>query len=324
MSAVVAACPVCRSHETGVLAGPQTRWRYRRCDGCGHLWLDPMPTAAELERYYNSAYSVPLERYAGRVAVEQPVVRAVVERAAPPGRTMLEVGCSYGLMLQRFAADGWDVEGVELDARSAAHARDVLGLQVYQGRLEDTPAVTSREHAVIAMYHVLEHIDDPRAFLELIASTCMPGGLLVLKTPNAASVPARLLGGWWEWTAAPEHVHVFTPESLTLLLRQTGWAPLDTRTRRGDAHGTVFELARGAARRLSGRPPRGEEVLGEGNRQAAVRTPPSARGWYRSVERAVNVLGAPVDWMLDAAGAGSPVGPELLAVARRQPCEARP
>lgn len=322
MSGGAGECPVCQTSTASALGGPQTRWRYQRCARCGHLWLDPIPTGAELERYYNSAYSVPLERYARRVAREHPVVRALVEQAEPPGRTMLEIGCSYGLMLQRFAAEGWDVEGAELDARSAAHACDVLGLRVHHGRLEDAAAALARRHAVVAMYHVLEHMEEPRAFLELTASTCLPGGLLVLKTPNAASLPARLLGGWWEWAAVPEHVHLFTPDSLTLLLRQTGWEPIDSRTRRGDAHGTAFELARGTARRLLRRPPRGEEVSGDASERRIPRTPPSTRGWYRSAERALDALAAPVDWMLDAAGVSHPVGPEMLVVARRQTSEA--
>src|SRR5690242_15214196 len=139
MSCVVATaerCPACRSENVVDVAGPQRRWRYRRCASCGHRWLRPMPTEAELTSYYNSSYAVPQERYRARVDEEFPVLERLLRRAGAQPARMLEIGCSYGDMLARFAAAGWEVEGVELDARAAAYARNTLGLIVHHGTLD--------------------------------------------------------------------------------------------------------------------------------------------------------------------------------------------
>src|SRR2546428_634741 len=130
-------CPICRDHTTVTLNGPQQRWRYSRCQRCAHLWLTPTPSTAELTEFYNSAYLVPREAYLRGTDHVWPTLRHLVQSLYPdPGR-MLEVGCSYGAVLDFFQREGWDVEGIEIDARAAAYARQFFGLRIHEGRLED-------------------------------------------------------------------------------------------------------------------------------------------------------------------------------------------
>jgi SAM-dependent methyltransferase len=292
------------------------RWRYWRCARCGHAWLDPSPTREELTRYYNTVYSVPRDLYVAHVPREYRALKPLLERhGVVPGR-MLEIGCSYGAMLDAFRRDGWDVEGIELDSRAAAVARSLYSLRIHEGPLEDVRSALRGDYDVITLYHVLEHVDDQISFVRDLASLCRPGGLVVIKTPNAQSLPARVLDGWWEWFAAPEHLRVFSPTSLRRLLEPEGFATELILSRRGDASRTLFELVRGTARRFLRRPVRGEvEVNGPG----FTPSPPlSHRRWYRVARAVIDSVGAPLDWML--APFQSPrhlLGPELLVLARR-------
>ena len=49
------------------------------------------------------------------------------------------------------------------------------------------------------------------------------GARLIVKVPNFASWNRRLRGDAWCGFRFPDHVNYFTPETLTLLLRETGF-----------------------------------------------------------------------------------------------------
>jgi SAM-dependent methyltransferase len=309
-------CEACGEGGAETVPGPQRRWRYWRCARCGHAWLHPAPTGEELARYYNAAYAVPRELYVAHVPREHRVLQSLFRRhRIAPGR-VLEVGCSYGAMLDAFRRDGWDVEGVELDARAAEVARSFYSLRVHQGRLEDVRASLLGAYDVIALYHVIEHVQDPSELIRDLVAMCRSGGAILIKTPNARSLLARVVGGWWEWYAVPEHLHLFSPSSLRALLESSGLAIEVMLTRRGDAHGTLFELARGLGRRLLRRPAHGETLTGDAN--AGDAKPLGARRWYQAAHAAIDTAGAPLEWIL-ARFYSRPwlLGPELLVLARK-------
>lgn len=135
---------------------------------------------------------------------------------APP-RRILDVGCgigSYGLGLR---ADGYDWLGVEIDAADAAELTR-LGLPhlLVDGRT--LPLAGDAFDAALCL-EVLEHIDEPRAFLREV-SRVAPRQLIV-SVPNC-----ELLGYLWQHLAAPwhmlesTHVNYFTRWSLGALLRE--------------------------------------------------------------------------------------------------------
>lgn len=278
-----------------------------------------MPTEADLASYYNSTYAVPQARYSDRVRDEFPFLERLLKRQnEQPGR-LLEIGCSYGDMLARFAAVGWKVEGVELDSRAVKYARDVLGLVVHHGTLDETSSALAPPYDLVAMYHVLEHMRCVGDLADSLASLLAPGGLLVLKTPNAASVASRVLRGWWEWSAVPEHVHLFTSQSLRMVLMRAGFEPQLIITRRGDARGFLHELLRAGTRRLVRSRPRAEQLFDARDAGCALPPPISQSRLYWAVARILDGISRPVDWLLDmtSEATNTPLQPELLVLARR-------
>jgi hypothetical protein len=136
-----------------------------------------------------------------------------------------------------------------------------------------------------------------------------------VKTPNARSLLARVLGGWWQWFAAPEHVQLFSRGSLQALLESRGFVPELVVTRRGDADPALLELLRGSVRRMVRRRSRG---VATSHPRAPTREPLSRRRWYRFLAGAVGLAGAPLDWILALFDSRAfYLGPELLVVARR-------
>jgi SAM-dependent methyltransferase len=72
------------------------------------------------------------------------------------------------------------------------------------------------------MFHVLEHLPDPRAYLVAARELLAPDGRLVVQVPNAASWQFRLLGRRWSGVDVPRHLFDFRSRDVERLLEACG------------------------------------------------------------------------------------------------------
>lgn len=146
-----------------------------------------------------------------------------VQRFIASGR-LLELGCAEGTFLKLAARAGFHAHGIEPDPVTSALARQCPDIVVFPGTLADAqyPAAS---FDVIVLFHVLEHLDSPRRTLHELHRLLRPGGILVIETPNIASLWFYLLGRRWR-QFIPDHYYFFSPATLTRLLEESGFRPL--------------------------------------------------------------------------------------------------
>jgi 2-polyprenyl-3-methyl-5-hydroxy-6-metoxy-1,4-benzoquinol methylase len=306
-------CPVCGSEKQVILNGPRSAHRYIRCSTCSHARLFPLPTSRELAAYYNNTYQVPEASHFATAEREFQAIASIVSPKFHVGAKLLEIGCSYGGMLAKFAARGWNVEGIELDGRAAAIARERLGLLVHEGDVERVRTSLSPPYDVVTAYHVIEHIIQPEEFLERVHDLCAPDGLIVLRLPNGSSLGARATRGWWEWSLIPEHVHLFSARSISLLLAKTGFQIQKMISRRGDANTLLFELANAVGKKIWHARRHGNA---QGPPSAFPRLRPSETKLFDYARRALNFAGLPIDALVGIGSFGETYPlPELLVSA---------
>jgi len=199
------------------------------CRACGHMQLDRLPSAAELDAAYVEAAS---DDYVAEEAGQRHSFAGVldrIERHATGRGAILDVGCWVGFLLAEARDRGWrECVGVEPSLFASAYARERLGLDV---RTEELfTAELPREHFdVVVMGDVLEHLTRPGEALERVGELLRPGGLVVLALPDAGSRVARLLGPRW-WSVIPTHIHYFTRESAATIVARHGFRPLSLAT----------------------------------------------------------------------------------------------
>ena len=206
-----------------------------RCGGCGLARLEPQPSPEELRGYYPPAYwFAPGGQAAGRLeeAYRRLVlgdhVRFVEEalRRAPPARgnrrPLLDVGCGGGLFLRLMSDRGFRGIGLDFSEDAARTAWRQQRAPALCGTLEKAP-LRDGTFACITMFHVLEHLRDPRVFLIGAHRLLTPGGRLVAQTPNAGSWQARLLGRAWNGMDVPRHLFDFRDKDLEKLLASCGF-----------------------------------------------------------------------------------------------------
>jgi SAM-dependent methyltransferase len=138
------------------------------------------------------------------------------------------VGCASGSIIYHMQRLGWDVEGIDINVDTVNVARQ-NHLTAHIGEIQTFP-FPSGSFDVIRMGDVIEHGRSPRQMLLAARRLLKPGGLLVVRTPNAKSSFAtatlnmsKFLGFPWPHSEAPYHLYEFTPRALTLAINSTGF-----------------------------------------------------------------------------------------------------
>jgi SAM-dependent methyltransferase len=74
------------------------------------------------------------------------------------------------------------------------------------------------------MFHVIEHVDDPKAVVKQIATWLTAGGHLVVETPNIDSWDAKMFQKtFWGGYHIPRHWTLFNESSIRTLLEDAGF-----------------------------------------------------------------------------------------------------
>jgi 2-polyprenyl-3-methyl-5-hydroxy-6-metoxy-1,4-benzoquinol methylase len=154
---------------------------------------------------------------------------------AKPGGRLLEVGCGAGAMLDTMASKGWQVVGVDFDARAVEAVRS-KGRTVYHGGVEEQNFRTESFDAVV-MNHVIEHVHDPRGLIDECRRILRKDGSLVVITPNPTGNLHRIYGKDWRGLEPPRHLYLFSLTSLSRLASNVGFSAVEGRT---TVHGAPY------------------------------------------------------------------------------------
>lgn len=194
------------------------------CHACKLHVTTPAPSEDEVGRYYPARYYGSEHRFAG---VVEWLLNGLynyrgfhIEQHSKQGKA-LDIGCGRGLLLDKLRRRGWDTHGTELSEAAAAYAREQLGLPVTTEALEHA-GFADDEFDLVILWHVLEHVQSPRAMLREVARILKPGGTLLVAVPNFGSWEARWGGKSWFHLDVPRHLTHFTPETLGVALNNAG------------------------------------------------------------------------------------------------------
>lgn len=233
------------------------------CDGCGVTYQNPQPTEESLRRRYAGDYF----RY--ELANEENFFNlmrlglADIDFDHLPGvesrGDFLDIGCATGRLLAHIRDGGWTPRGVELCAESARHGAQTRGLDIFVGELEQA-AFEDGSFRVVHFSHLIEHVRNPRSFIDEVRRILSPDGYAVITTPNIAGLQARLLGTRWR-SAIADHLYLFRPSTLRPLLESAGFRVLRSVTWGGIAKGLAPKLVKAPVDRLAKRLGFGDVML---------------------------------------------------------------
>ncbi len=134
---------------------------------------------------------------------------------------LLDIGCGNGAFLDLMRTYGWRTYGTEISKDAAERARE-LDLEVFGGELKDAN-YPSKYFDVIVINQVLEHVHSPKEILLECNRIIKKDGVLIIGVPNFDCFDGRLFKGNWSSLQIPRHLYHFTPHSLKMYLKSTGF-----------------------------------------------------------------------------------------------------
>lgn len=233
---VAVACPACGGDDADPVL---EKWgfRYLGCRICGTKYMSPRPSPEVMGAYYAASenyrywaeHIFPASEASRREKLHRPWLERIVaacERYGITPCTLVEVGPGFGTF-SALASESFDrVVAVEPTPELAQACRD-RGVEVIELPIEELR--DALEADVVVAFEVIEHLFEPRRFLEQARRLLRPGGLLVLSCPNGQGFDITLLGAG-SLAVDPEHVNLFNPSALSMLVEACGFEVLEATT----------------------------------------------------------------------------------------------
>jgi SAM-dependent methyltransferase len=218
----IAACPLCtaadsthlcsldtrllrkeywRTHRVRIMLADSTRIDFRRCNLCDLRYFD-RAVCGDADFYRQ------LQRiswYYKKDKQEYAIAAGYIRSSD----SVLEVGAGRAAFAQRTACQTYVGLETSPDAIAAAAA---AGITLLQEDIETHSIRHAGKYDVVCAFQVLEHVANPRGFLESAKRCLRPGGRMIIAVPSEDSFAA--ISYWDVLNMPPHHVTRWTDRSL--------------------------------------------------------------------------------------------------------------
>src|SRR5438876_1650988 len=231
-------CPVCLNPVTApalvgtdfLFESTSKTFTLYSCEACRCLFLHPMPDRGEIERFYPADYWWNARRSGGLKKLESVYrklalrdhVAFITKAAGNRSVDVLDVGCGSGTLLGLLKHRGFRVTGLDFSAEAAAIAKAENGVDVAVGSLEEAH-FPAESFDVVTLFHVMEHVTNPRLVLAEVSRVLKPNGVAILQVPNIESWQFKIFGARWYGLDIPRHVIDYSRNSMLKLLKDSGF-----------------------------------------------------------------------------------------------------
>lgn len=193
------------------------------CMRCGLVRHMQVPSEAELAAFY--AHDYRLQYHGERRPSARRVLRAwrngqrIYRQLASyvsPGDAVFEIGAGIGATLKAFELHGHRAAGIEPGESFCEYSQQQLRVKVQKADLQSL--AREPQHDLVLLVHVIEHLRSPRLALEQIGDMLHDRGRLYVECPNLGA-PFGRPGKLFHFA----HIHNFTPTTLQMLARRSGF-----------------------------------------------------------------------------------------------------
>lgn len=211
-------CPICSSSKIEILMSKFSSNIYL-CSNCKHIYSSKIP------KNINEAYS---NKFHQKQSVESydKIRRFRINRFAKErvsiikkfknNPKLLDYGCGTGWFLEHARTHFDNVEGFEPTKELAKLSSKKIKVNIFS----DFKLRKIKQYDVITLFDVIEHVENPKLFLNKIVNYMNKNSILIIFTPNSKSMSFDYLRENGNLIIPPLHLHYFNEKSITKLVKK--------------------------------------------------------------------------------------------------------
>ncbi len=211
-----------------------------QCNNCGLVYVKQRIEPGDMENLYRASHykkkgnssepekSTQFDHYMNGLPFHIHQLRSIldiVERYADSQGNFLDIGCSFGHLVEMAGKRGWQAEGLEISKESGEWAEQNLGIKVHNKSLREFNGKPGTYNVVTAIEY-FEHTSNLKDDLATIFQLLKTNGLLVATVPNLGSLRARYLKEKWRDWDPVSHLTYFKRKTFNRTLRANGFEPM--------------------------------------------------------------------------------------------------
>ena len=180
-------CPVCEMPNEAPSFVRRDR-SYIRCQRCRALYSYPPPQEKAYHDFMAEKYYENLEDLNASIQrARLPIYRKVIgefPRYRDRNR-LLDIGCGLGNFIRLAHDSGWRVWGIDPSRKACLEAEKIPGAHIFCQTIEQAD-FPENYFDVITLWNVVDYLLNPLQAIKKVRSWLRPGGLLLIRTPNAS------------------------------------------------------------------------------------------------------------------------------------------
>lgn len=228
-------CPVCTSNniqnyiKVKDYSVSHQEFQLSKCIQCGFIFTNPVPAQDSIGKYYAS------EQYISHTDTKKGLINKLYHWVRSytlskkikllnkvnhnNSKKLLDIGCGTGYFLEHALEKNWSVEGYEPDET----ARNIANKKLNNKVANSLSTIIETEFDIITLWHVLEHVHELNATIEIIKSKLFATGKVIIAVPNIESWDSRYYAEKWAALDVPRHLYHFSKSSITQLFKKHGF-----------------------------------------------------------------------------------------------------
>jgi 2-polyprenyl-3-methyl-5-hydroxy-6-metoxy-1,4-benzoquinol methylase len=214
-------CPLCGSRNSSVhINFPDIP--INLCKKCGFLYSSMLMSEHSLNSYYQNNFGS--ARHQQGQIVNAKINAWAIQKLLKlnHGMTLLDIGTGYGFFIKELRDRyGVNVTGVELSEQEANYGSKNMGLDIRNSTLAKSN-LGKELYDAVTCFEVIEHVPNPRLFVNEIVEHIKPGGYLFIMTDNFESKNAKSLGAGFPKWIPHSHISHFSPKTFEGVIEAAG------------------------------------------------------------------------------------------------------
>ena len=130
---------------------------------------------------------------------------------------IFEIGSGLGYLTYALRQAGYNATGLDISEEAVKKAQSDFGDNYVCADVVEYAREHVKEVDIVVLTEVIEHIEDPIAFLESLLLLLKDGGSIILTTPNKSYASSSIV---WATDRPPVHCWWFSEESIVFIAKR--------------------------------------------------------------------------------------------------------